>query len=123
MEQGSCRAVNEGWYLQTLTSRFASPTGRKYAQSISDIRTYKYRPVRYPRDYIRLLYLFPQSCLVGYQESSPLPCMLLTYKRDKAPPYTALSYTWGDTTLCRQINVGGRLLHITENLAVALTHL
>ncbi|OTA86304.1 hypothetical protein M434DRAFT_82193, partial [Hypoxylon sp. CO27-5] len=122
MEQESCRAQNEG-YRRALTPRFANPTSQRYAQTIAIPPTYKYRPLRNPREYIRLLYLFPQSCSARLQERSVLPCMILTCRISKAPPYTGLSYTWGDTTLCRQINVGGRLLHITENLAVALEYL
>ncbi|OTA57966.1 HET-domain-containing protein [Hypoxylon sp. EC38] len=122
MEQESCRAQNDG-YRRTLTSRFANPPNRRYAQNIAIPPTYKYRPLRNPKGYIRLLYLFPQSCSAGLQERSVLPCVILTYQISKAPPYTGLSYTWGDTTLCRKIDVGGRLLHITENLAVALEYL
>lgn len=47
----------------------------------------------------------------------------MTFHINKAPRYVGLSYAWGDTTLCQQIIVGGRLLHITQNLAVALEHL
>ncbi|KAI1410990.1 HET-domain-containing protein [Hypoxylon sp. FL1857] len=122
MARKPCRALKEG-YRQTLTSRFTNPTRRRHARTDAVTGTYKYRPLRNPRGCIRLLYLFPRSLSRASQERSILSCMLLNYRIDKAPPYTALSYTWGDATLCRQINVGGKLLHITKNLAVALRHL
>lgn len=39
------------------------------------------------------------------------------------PTYKALSYVWGNPTLCRRISIEGNILNVTENLAIALRHL
>lgn len=42
---------------------------------------------------------------------------------DHPPPYTALSYAWGDPQKCRSILVDGRKLDIADNLSIALEHI
>src|ERR1700760_4533598 len=42
---------------------------------------------------------------------------------DYPPPYTALSYAWGDPKICRSILVDGRKLGIADNLSIALEHI
>lgn len=70
--------------------------------------------------YIRLLKL---------TDEDPLTCDLGQYPLDKAPPYTALSYTWvTDDDLGRPNNnsysviVNGKPVQIQQNLYDALTH-
>ncbi|KAF1847437.1 HET-domain-containing protein, partial [Cucurbitaria berberidis CBS 394.84] len=39
---------------------------------------------------------------------------------DKVPEYFALSYTWGNPELCKEISIDGKTLKITQNCADAL---
>ena len=52
-----------------------------------------------------------------------LRCELMSSPIKRAPPYVGLSYTWGDPKLRRLVAIGERVLHVTENLAIALEHL
>jgi hypothetical protein len=45
-----------------------------------------------------------------------IPCRLENFPLDSAPPYTALSYTWGDETVTRKISVNGKDFSVRENL-------
>jgi hypothetical protein len=47
-------------------------------------------------------------------------CQMITVEVEKAPPYAALSYTWGSKTLSRTIGVDGAEVPITVNLADAI---
>ncbi|KAK0644445.1 heterokaryon incompatibility, partial [Cercophora newfieldiana] len=49
-------------------------------------------------------------------------CELLEFSVDRAPPYVALSYVWGDSALRKPIFVGTKQLQVTENLESALNH-
>ncbi|RYO67586.1 hypothetical protein AA0113_g4446 [Alternaria arborescens] len=51
----------------------------------------------------------------------PVPiCKIVTVEVEKAPPYVALSYTWGSKNLSRVILANGAEIHITANLAEAI---
>jgi hypothetical protein len=50
-------------------------------------------------------------------------CTLTNIPLQSTEEYEALSYTWGDATLCRYINVNGSHFSVTENAEVALQHL
>ena len=69
---------------------------------------------------IRLLELLPAE-----DDAAPVTCVMNTQDRASAdlPPYTALSYTWGDTRNTSQISINGQPVIVTENLLVALQHL
>ena len=75
-------------------------------------RLYRYQPVC--QDELRLVRILP---------GEPLRFQLLKHKMAAVPPYCALSYTWGTTTAHRAIDIGGRRLEVTENLANALAYL
>ena len=60
-----------------------------------------------------------------YYYCSSLPrcairCRLSTHSLDAAPPYRALSYTWGDPTVTEPIQVNGHTVGVTKNLLAAL---
>jgi hypothetical protein len=47
-------------------------------------------------------------------------CQMVTVEVEKAPPYVALSYTWGSKNTPRMILVNGAEIHITANLGEAI---
>lgn len=47
-------------------------------------------------------------------------CEMFSVEVDKAPPYAALSYTWGSKSLDRKLQVDGHHIQITQNLAEAI---
>jgi hypothetical protein len=49
--------------------------------------------------------------------------MVSQFPRDKAPPYTAVSYTWGDDKPTEVISLNGRVFHIRLNLWSCLYYL
>ncbi|EUC31252.1 hypothetical protein COCCADRAFT_101777, partial [Bipolaris zeicola 26-R-13] len=71
---------------------------------------FAYEPLRSSRA-IRLIKFLPGS--------SPI-CQMITVEVEKAPPYVALSYTWGSTELSRVILVNGSEVPITRSLAEAI---
>lgn len=78
---------------------------------------YPYTPLGSERREIRLLMLRPG------EPASPIRCDLLQANLDASPSYTALSYTWGDTSVTKCISIGGQEALVTENLESALQHL
>lgn len=71
---------------------------------------FSYQPLRSNRS-IRLIKFLP----------GPDPkCQMITVEVEKAPPYVALSYTWGCKTRSRVIIVNGAEIAITSNLADAI---
>ncbi|KAK1962542.1 hypothetical protein LY78DRAFT_235256 [Colletotrichum sublineola] len=52
---------------------------------------YDYRPLVDPEDCIRLLKLLP----AGTEHAQDIWGELITCRRDDAPPYQPVSYTWG----------------------------
>ncbi|KAI0381107.1 heterokaryon incompatibility protein-domain-containing protein [Hypomontagnella monticulosa] len=67
---------------------------------------------------IRILRLLPSPSF-----KSKIQCVLHTaYLKDK-PEYEALSYVWGDLSVCESIVVDGRPTKVTVNLAAALRRL
>ena len=53
-------------------------------------------------------------------EDSEIHCTISTYAMSNSPPYTAISYTWGDTSKRRGIWVGESRLNIGHNSWLAL---
>lgn len=94
-------------------------------------------PLNQSRREFRLLHLLPRSAgsqsagtvrglftsFLGQWTTPPISCLLEKVSLDDCNTYTALSYTWGDASRTRQIQVNGKLVDITENLEVALRHL
>lgn len=58
---------------------------------MSALDKHEYRPLEDPASQIRLLEIFPE----GNGGNEPLEWKLSTFKFDQAPPYHAISYTWG----------------------------
>lgn len=59
--------------------------------------------------------------IIGNNEPGPLHGELLEVDlATETPPYTALSYCWGDQTDTREIICNGKLLTITSTLELAL---
>lgn len=79
---------------------------------------------------IRLLYLLPSSHILSNLVSSNLEkehhlvqCELRSTTLDSAPPYTALSYTWGTPSNQSTIILNGRPAQVTANSEIALRQL
>jgi hypothetical protein len=66
----------------------------------------------------RLLSIYP-----AIDKDRPLECSCNTFELDKAPPYEAVSYVWGDPTACTEILCNGQPITIQLELAKALFRL
>lgn len=75
-----------------------------------------YKPLEYATEF-RLLRLFP-----GGNEDE-LACEVFHADISDPPAYEALSYTWGDTTLCQELRSTTGLIKITENCFSAIMNL
>ncbi|KAL2757799.1 hypothetical protein ACRALDRAFT_1079888 [Sodiomyces alcalophilus JCM 7366] len=64
--------------------------------------------------HFRLLKIHPGS------PSDSLDCELFTSNLDNAPPYTALSYVWGDPTETADVTCSGHACRVTRSLADGL---
>ncbi|RII09756.1 hypothetical protein CUC08_Gglean005746 [Alternaria sp. MG1] len=74
------------------------------------MRRFSYEPLQSDRA-IRLVKFLP----------GPSPtCQIVTVEVEKAPPYVALSYTWGCKNLSKVILANGAEIYITANLAEAI---
>lgn len=69
-----------------------------------------HRPLLDPESDIRLV----QVDLSGERDGE-IQCTITPYAADKAPPYVAISYTWGDMSYTRSISVNGKKLSIGLN--------
>jgi hypothetical protein len=67
-------------------------------------------PLQGPGNEIRLI----EVDLSGERDDE-VRCTVTPYAVDKAPPYIAVSYTWGDISYSRSIRVNGKQLHIGQN--------
>ncbi len=74
---------------------------------------------------IRLLSALPANETASNQGDDPfqLAYTLSTVPLSRAPPFTALSYVWGDPSATTEITVCGTIQRITKNLHAALTRL
>jgi hypothetical protein len=79
---------------------------------------YNYAPLENAESHIRLLRLRP-----SYDPSWPLHCTLFHTDLQDAPPYVALSYTWGDRSGSSLVLIGSDHVSITPNLKHALQRL
>lgn len=55
--------------------------------------------------------------------SDPISLELITSSIDKAPPYIALSYVWGDSSDTKPVVIGSQSFQVTQNLYSALLHI
>jgi hypothetical protein len=81
---------------------------------------FQYTPLASPACF-RILHL--TQLMTEYVEADterPLCGSLIQAQIDAPPEYYALSYTWGDPTLCETIKIDGKRLGITRNCAAAL---
>ncbi|KAK7413328.1 hypothetical protein QQX98_007771 [Neonectria punicea] len=74
-----------------------------------DSKTYRYTSIQ-PGRWFRLLKIQPA------QSGDGITCELFDAELDKAPPYKALSYVWGDPTQRENITCGGHDCNITHSL-------
>jgi hypothetical protein len=79
-------------------------------------RGFEYSPLQF--NGFRLLEL-----ISGHSLRADIHCRLQDYRLDSAPPYEALSYTWGDEESACQILLDGLPFHIRPNLRDALRRL
>ncbi|TPX18337.1 uncharacterized protein E0L32_011748 [Thyridium curvatum] len=79
---------------------------------------FTYRPLNTARHEIRLLHLLPAKDF-----NEPLRCELDLTTLQDAPPYEALSYTWGQPLITQPIELDSQPFNITVNLESALRHL
>jgi hypothetical protein len=70
---------------------------------------------------IKLLELLPAS--EGDGGSSLIKCNLLSVPLSEAPPYVALSYTWGTQAATREVDINNTRVLIKENLWWFLHHM
>jgi len=78
---------------------------------------YQYQQLTSSRGKIRLI------SILSHDHFGQSQYTLQEVDLNHSPPYTALSYVWGDPQRCRSILVDGRRLEITENLAIVLDHI
>lgn len=78
---------------------------------------YQHEPLPNSRDYIRLVEILPAA------KKDHLTVIIKAFEISYAPPYAALSYTWGSEELSKSIIANGKLLQVTENCWYALGQL
>lgn len=69
-----------------------------------------HQPLQHPKSDIRLIHVKPSDA-----ENDEIECTISTHDLSKAPPFAAISYTWGDMASMRDIRVDGKHLSIGEN--------
>jgi hypothetical protein len=82
------------------------------AETMETTLPYVYIPLENPKTEIRLISILsttPRIC-----------CEFKVVSLEEKPVFGALSYMWGDATIKEAIDVGGRALPVTQNLAQAL---
>jgi hypothetical protein len=108
-------------YCSTLSLQFSQ--FRPQAVEDGSRRRYVYAPLRRADSSIRLVYLLPRRSWPTIGENSMVRVEMMAFPVDRAPPYVALSYAWGDATRQRPLRIGNTELEITESLDVALRHI
>jgi len=80
---------------------------------------FKYSPLQAPESDIRLIAIRSRSNL-----ADPPECILRTFVgTSSCPEYTAISYTWGDESLKKLMQLNGKTMQVTANLESALRYL
>jgi hypothetical protein len=69
-----------------------------------------HQPLRNPKSEIRLIHIKPSDV-----KNEEVECTISTHVLNKAPPFAAISYTWGDMASMRDIRLDGKHLSIGEN--------
>jgi hypothetical protein len=69
-----------------------------------------HQPLRSPKSEIRLIHIKPSDV-----KNDEIECMVSTHALNKAPPFAAISYTWGDMASMRDIRLNDKHLSIGEN--------
>jgi hypothetical protein len=87
-------------------------------KSLANCDKYQYTPLDPKPNSIRLLRLFHAP-----DPSYPIRCSLFNTTLSSAPPYIALSYSWGDKSGSQPIIVYSKTLSVTPNLKHALKRL
>ncbi len=77
---------------------------------------FRHSPLKHTSD-IRIVHLLPGT------GEGPICCIIETAGGDNPAGYSALSYTWGDTSATAAITLNGQPFTVTENLLSALRHL
>ena len=67
-------------------------------------------PLQRPKSEIRLIHLNPSDA-----KDNGIECTISTHDLSNAPPFAAISYTWGDMTSMRDIKLNGKQLSIGDN--------
>jgi hypothetical protein len=83
--------------------------------------TFEYMPLEPSSNSIRLVGLQPSLNEGDYD--SEIVCRITHTTFGAKPVYEALSYTWGDETIKRNINLDGCVFAVSNNLHEALSHL
>lgn len=79
--------------------------------------SYEYSPLQSPKSEIRLL------SFINSSSTSKLHINLSTVALSEAPPFAAVSYSWGEhPTLSQSVICNGKPLRITESLHRAISH-
>ncbi|KAF2269487.1 HET-domain-containing protein [Lojkania enalia] len=82
----------------------------------------RYRPLSEPNHEIRLLCI-PRRNHGTTSEALVNYALFHASLDDSNTKYQALSYTWGDPTLTKEISINNQSIHVTENLSLALRNL
>jgi hypothetical protein len=107
-------------YSAEVSRRLPKPTGPNVATldgllldgtSFRRDAKYRYSPLNYANDEIRVLRLLPGQTLAG---------RLMTVSLAELPQFVALSYSWGDKSKTERIYLDEGWLEITTNLSAAL---
>jgi hypothetical protein len=104
--------------LQTLDIMKPSSWQNPLEKSLANCDKYQYTPLDPKPNSIRLLRLFHAP-----DPSYPIRCSLFNTTLSSAPPYIALSYSWGDKSGSQPIIVYSKTLSVTPNLKHALKRL
>ncbi|KAF2126662.1 HET-domain-containing protein, partial [Dothidotthia symphoricarpi CBS 119687] len=78
------------------------------------INQFEHDPLPDPKAYFRLLEI--QQAGLGEHAV----CQLTTWLIEDAPPYTAISYTWGDSTSTTTVSINGAQMPVRANCEYVL---
>jgi hypothetical protein len=95
-----------------------SPQKKSSSSMIRAAQQFKYEPLQSSNNEIRLLRIKPAS-----HPDETIWCEMIQVSLDTAPPYQALSYTWGDKASSHQVLVNQGSVQVTTNLKHALRRL
>jgi hypothetical protein len=80
----------------------------------TDAPAFDYEPLPDPRTHLRLLRILKGSF------DRPIVCELSCWAIDRAPPYIAVSYTWGEAGSVSVIAINGKSMTIRKNCEYVL---